>query len=114
MDSCAQPCNLIVYYASVLIDLLLKATQEVISFVPQATDDELKMAIESSAEAFKTWKKTSIMSRQAKMFALQHLIRRDMDKIGAIITEELGKTQADAKGDVLRGLRKHLLFWEIA
>lgn len=85
---------------------LLKATQEVISFVPQTTAEELKMAAESAAEAFKTWKKTSIVSRQAKMFQLQHLIRRDMDKIAAVITSELGKTQADAKGDVLRGLRK--------
>lgn len=68
------------------------------------------MAAESAAEAFKTWKKTSIMSRQAKMFQLQHLIRRDMDKIAASITAELGKTQADAKGDVLRGLRNTICF----
>lgn len=73
--------------------------------MPQTTDEELKLAAESAAEAFKKWKKTSIMSRQAKMFQLQHLIRRDMDKIAAVITSELGKTQADAKGDVLRGLR---------
>lgn len=65
----------------------------------------MKLAVQCAAEAFKTWKKTSIMSRQAKMFALQGLIKRDMDKLGAVITAELGKTQADAKGDVLRGLR---------
>ena len=39
------------------------------------------------------------------MFNLQNLIKRDMDKLASIITMELGKTQADAKGDVLRGLR---------
>lgn len=43
------------------------------------------------------------------MFALQSLIRQNMDKIAANITTELGKTQADAKGDVLRGLRTHMI-----
>jgi hypothetical protein len=32
-----------------------------------------------------------------------------MDKIASVITTELGKTQADAKGDVLRGLRTQRL-----
>jgi malonate-semialdehyde dehydrogenase (acetylating)/methylmalonate-semialdehyde dehydrogenase len=39
------------------------------------------------------------------MFQLQHLIKQNMDKLGGLITTELGKTQVDAKGDVLRGLR---------
>ena len=39
------------------------------------------------------------------MFRLQQLVRREMDRIAANITEELGKTTADAKGDVLRGLQ---------
>jgi len=81
------------------------ATQELVSFVPQTTKDELEAAVSSAAEAFKSWKKTSIMSRQGKMFQLQALIKRDMDKIAGVITTELGKTQADAKGDVLRGLQ---------
>lgn len=63
------------------------------------------MAVQAASESFKTWRKTSIVSRQAKMFNLQNLIKRDMDKLASIITMELGKTQADAKGDVLRGLR---------
>lgn len=76
-----------------------------ISFVPQTTEEELQQAVSSASEAFKAWKKTSIMSRQSKMFQLQHLIKANMDKLASVITEELGKTQADAKGDVLRGLR---------
>lgn len=39
------------------------------------------------------------------MFQLQHLIKQNMDKLSGLITTELGKTQVDAKGDVLRGLR---------
>ena len=84
------------------------ATQEVVSFVPQATQSELQRAVESSREAFKKWRKVSILTRQKVMFELQRLIREHMDKISSIITVELGKTKADAKGDVLRGLRKQL------
>lgn len=38
------------------------------------------------------------------MFEYQAKIRANVDKIAAIITEEHGKTVADAKGDVIRGL----------
>ena len=81
------------------------ATQEVVSLVPQPTKSELEAAVKSSQEAFKKWRKSSILTRQKVMFELQRLIRDHMDEIAAIITVELGKTKADAKGDVLRGLR---------
>ncbi len=38
------------------------------------------------------------------MFRYQHAIRENMDQIAALITKEQGKTLADAKGDVFRGL----------
>jgi malonate-semialdehyde dehydrogenase (acetylating)/methylmalonate-semialdehyde dehydrogenase len=38
------------------------------------------------------------------MFEYRDRINKNLDKIAESITEELGKTQADAKGDVLRGL----------
>lgn len=82
------------------------ATQEVVSLVPQATRAELEIAIKSSQIAFQKWRKSSILTRQKVMFELQRLLRQHMDTIAGIITEELGKTKADARGDVLRGLRK--------
>lgn len=82
------------------------ATQEIVSFVPQPTKAELESAVMSSQEAFKKWRKVSILTRQKVMFELQRLIREHMDTIAGIITVELGKTKADARGDVLRGLRK--------
>lgn len=38
------------------------------------------------------------------MFDLAALIRRDTDKLAALMTEEHGKVTPDAKGDVQRGL----------
>lgn len=45
------------------------------------------------------------MSRQQVIFKLTALIRENMDRLAANIVLEQGKTFADAKGDVLRGLQ---------
>ncbi|KAG0336332.1 Methylmalonate-semialdehyde dehydrogenase [acylating] mitochondrial [Podila horticola] len=87
------------------IELRNPATQEIVTLVPEATPEELKHAADSAAEAFKSWKKTSILHRQRKMLDLQLLIRDNMDRIAHSITLEQGKTLADARGDVLRGLQ---------
>lgn len=91
--------------ASVWIDLHDPATNNLVTRVPQSTDAELKASVESAQKAFQTWRKTSIMTRQQILFKLTHLIRQNMDRLAASITLEQGKTFADAKGDVLRGLQ---------
>ena len=85
-------------------DVVNPATQEVLARVPFATKEELDAAINGAAEAFKTWKNTSIGVRARVMLKLQELIRRDMKKLAACLTAEQGKTLPDAEGDVFRGL----------
>ena len=60
---------------------------------------------ESSAEAFKSWKETSILSRQQIMLKYQQLIKENKTEVAKLITKEQGKTLADAEGDVHRGLQ---------
>ncbi|KAI8893854.1 Aldehyde/histidinol dehydrogenase, partial [Globomyces pollinis-pini] len=81
------------------------ATNEIVTYVPQATPRELKEAEDVAKSAFKTWKKSTILSRQRIMFELQALIRQNMDVLASSIVTEQGKTFADAKGDVMRGLQ---------
>jgi malonate-semialdehyde dehydrogenase (acetylating)/methylmalonate-semialdehyde dehydrogenase len=87
------------------IDLHDPATNNLVTRVPQSTDAELKAATESASKAFLKWRNTSIMSRQQIMFKLAHLVRQNMDRLAHSITLEQGKTLADARGDVLRGLQ---------
>ncbi|KAH7942423.1 hypothetical protein HPB49_024051 [Dermacentor silvarum] len=87
------------------IDLMNPATNEPVTRVPVCTNDEMEAAVGAAKEAFKTWSQTSILTRQQSMFKLQNLIKENMKRIAANITEEQGKTLADAEGDVLRGLR---------
>ncbi|KAJ3400967.1 Methylmalonate-semialdehyde dehydrogenase [acylating] mitochondrial, partial [Chytriomyces hyalinus] len=87
------------------IEIRNPATQEVVGLVPEATQEELKYATDNAAEAFKTWRKTSVLARQRVMLDLQKLVRDKQDDIARAITLEQGKTLPDARGDVFRGLQ---------
>lgn len=87
------------------IDLYDPATNNLVTRVPQSTDAELKAAVDSAAKAFPAWRETSLLHRQQIMFKFVALIRQHWDRLAASITLEQGKTFADAKGDVLRGLQ---------
>jgi malonate-semialdehyde dehydrogenase (acetylating)/methylmalonate-semialdehyde dehydrogenase len=91
--------------ASQWIELHDPATNNLVTRVPQSTDEELKAAVDSAQKAFKPWKDTSLLHRQQIMFKYTALIRENWDRLAASITLEQGKTFADARGDVLRGLQ---------
>jgi malonate-semialdehyde dehydrogenase (acetylating)/methylmalonate-semialdehyde dehydrogenase len=85
-------------------EVINPATQEVIARVPMCDKGEVDLAVKAAAEAFKTWRHSAIGQRARIMLKLQELIRRDMKKIAACLTNEQGKTLPDAEGDVFRGL----------
>jgi malonate-semialdehyde dehydrogenase (acetylating)/methylmalonate-semialdehyde dehydrogenase len=87
------------------IDLMDPATNNLVTRVPQSTDEELKAAVDSAEKAFPAWRDTSLLARQQIMFKYVALIRQHWDRLAASITLEQGKTFGDAKGDVLRGLQ---------
>ena len=70
------------------IDLHDPATQNVVTRVPETTQAELKAAVDSAEKAFKTWKNTSLLSRQQILFRLAYLIRENWDRLAASITLE--------------------------
>ncbi|KAI7505675.1 putative methylmalonate-semialdehyde dehydrogenase [Hortaea werneckii] len=86
-------------------DLHDPATNHLVTKVPESTDAELNEAVQSAREAFKSWRKTTWLHRQQIMFKFVALIRENWDRLAASITLEQGKTFADARGDVLRGLQ---------
>ena len=91
--------------ASSWIDLRDPATNNLVTRVPQSTDEELHSAVESAKKAFPAWRATSLLHKQQLMFKFVALIRENWNRLAGSITLEQGKTFADAKGDVLRGLQ---------
>jgi len=86
------------------IDITDPASQEVIAKVPQTTNDEINQAVAAAQTAFQTWRKTPITTRARIFLKYQQLIREHMDELAETLTAEQGKTIADARGDVFRGL----------
>ncbi|GAA6034811.1 hypothetical protein JCM8097_009310 [Rhodosporidiobolus ruineniae] len=81
------------------------STQGVLTTVPETPVKLLDRAVSKAEEAFDEWKDSSVLKRQAVMLKFQALIRENHDEIARSIVLEQGKTFADAKGDVLRGLQ---------
>ena len=65
---------------------------------------EMRAVTEAAQAAFPAWSSTPVSVRVRVMFKLQALIREQTPELAASITEEQGKTLADAEGDVFRGL----------
>jgi len=80
------------------------ATGEVQATVALASKDEMDAAVASAAKAQVAWGATNPQKRARVMMALVGLINRDMDKLAEMLSSEHGKTFADAKGDIQRGL----------
>eukprot|EP00850_Spirogloea_muscicola_P000256 SM000001S04658 [mRNA] locus=s1:1583260:1588310:- [translate_table: standard] len=81
-----------------------QATQELVSRVPLATGAEFEAAVAAARDAYPAWRATPVTARARVMFRLQALVRENMDKLAMAVTIEQGKTLADARGDVFRGL----------
>ncbi|CAG8425177.1 unnamed protein product [Penicillium salamii] len=91
--------------ASVWYDVHDPATNQIVNRVPQTTQNELKAAVQSAEKAYSSWKAVSLLSRQQYLFRYVSLIRENFETLAKVITREQGKTIADARGDVLRGLQ---------
>ncbi|KAI0068309.1 methylmalonate-semialdehyde dehydrogenase [Artomyces pyxidatus] len=87
------------------IDVLDPSTQTLLTRVPETTSAEFDQAVDAASEAFKTWSKTSVLTRQRFVLELQRLIRENADSLATSIVLEQGKTVPDAHGDILRGLQ---------
>ena len=86
------------------IEVTNPASGEVIATCPVATDEEMNRAIESAKAAFATWKEVPTPERARVMFRYQALLKEHHDELATILAQETGKTFADAKGDVWRGI----------
>lgn len=80
------------------------ATHELIGKVPDTTATEIDAAVQSAHEAYEDWRWVPVQQRQRVMLNYQQLIRDNMNELAYWITLENGKTLADARGDVFRGL----------
>ena len=85
-------------------DVFQPMTGEVIAKVALASKAELRAAVENAKAAQPAWAATNLQRRARVMFKFLELVQRDYDALADLLCREHGKTIADAKGDIQRGV----------
>ena len=85
-------------------DVRNPANGELITTVPNMGREETVKSIEAASEAFKTWKNTTANDRSALLKKWHNLCNERIDDLAKIMTSEIGKPFAEAKGEINYGI----------
>src|SRR5579863_2103484 len=80
------------------------ATSEVLTTVALAGTADVARAVASAAEAFPAWRRTPPPDRIQFLFTFKQLLETHFDEIARTTTLENGKTLAESKGELRRGI----------
>lgn len=85
-------------------DIYNPATGEVIGKVQMADQSIVEQAIAAAKTAFTGWAATTPLRRARVLFKYKALLEDHIEELAEIVSREHGKTIADAKGSVQRGI----------
>jgi malonate-semialdehyde dehydrogenase (acetylating)/methylmalonate-semialdehyde dehydrogenase len=77
---------------------------EIIAEVPLGGAELVNEAVETAAAAFPAWRDTPVVERTRVMFRYRQLVEENFDRLCATVSREHGKTLAEARGSLFRGL----------
>jgi malonate-semialdehyde dehydrogenase (acetylating)/methylmalonate-semialdehyde dehydrogenase len=80
------------------------ATGETAALVPLSGEADVDAAVRAARDAFGAWRRTAPQKRARAVMALREALWERQEDIARLITEDMGKTLADARGEVLRGI----------
>ncbi len=80
------------------------STGRVLAAVPYCTADEVDRAVTAAAEALPAWAETPVVERARVMFRFRDRIAAHAEELAALVTREHGKTLAEARASVQRGI----------
>ena len=86
------------------LELINPATGEPLGRSPAGTDAEVDAAVKAAQAAFPAWRALPAVDRVQYLFKLKALLEEHLDELAALITIENGKTLAEAKGELRRGI----------
>ncbi len=90
--------------ATEYLDVANPATMEVLVRTPLSTDADVNAAVQAAALAFPSWRRTPPGERIQYLFKLKNLLEEHLDEIARLTTIENGKTFAEAKAELRRGI----------
>jgi succinate-semialdehyde dehydrogenase / glutarate-semialdehyde dehydrogenase len=75
-------------------------TGQTLATFPDATDDEVRTALDKADAAFRAWRETSFADRGAILQKAADILRRDSDAYARLLTLEMGKLFSEARAEV--------------
>ena len=69
-----------------------------------STAKDVEAAVEAGKKAFPAWRGTPMRERAQVLYRLKALMERDLDELCWLVSHENGKTYAEGKGDVEKGI----------
>ena len=76
----------------------------IIAKTPMCGPREVDETVRAAQTAFETWSEAPIVERARVFFRYRRLLEEHTDELAAIISREHGKTRAEARASVLRGI----------
>jgi len=86
------------------LELKNPATGEPLGQSPAGSAAEVDAAAEAAQAAFASWRATPAVDRVQYLFKLKALLEDHLDELAATMTTENGKTLAESKGELRRGI----------
>lgn len=90
--------------ASEFFEVANPATSELLARTPLSTAADVDAAVQSAAAAFPAWRRTPASERIQYLFKLKNLLEQHIDELARITTTENGKTFAEARAELRRGV----------
>lgn len=79
------------------------SNEDIISYVPLSTPDDVNFAVESAHEAFIKWSARTIKDRIQILIRFHQLIIKHSNELAEIIIQEHGKTRSEALAEISKG-----------
>src|SRR6266852_5869485 len=80
------------------------ATAEVLGRVPLSPPADVAAAVRAGEQAFREWRQVPVTERVQYLFKLKQLLEANLEDLARTVTREYGKTLAEARGEVRRGI----------
>src|SRR3954453_15584797 len=80
------------------------STGQEIGSVPFATAAQTGKVVEAASAALPAWAETPVVERAKLMFRFRALLEQNFEELAALVTREHGKTLAEARAEVNRGI----------
>src|SRR5437588_5021852 len=90
--------------ASDCFEIINPATAEPLARAPLSTARDVDQAVAAARAAFPGWRAVPPVVRARHLFQLKDVLERHFDEVAGTITRENGKTLAEARGSLRRGI----------